>query len=253
MSPGADQFSVLPRHIAFIMDGNGRWARQRGFARTHGHEKGVEVLRTITRRCVDLGVEEMTCFALSTENFRRRPDDEIDFLLDLLARYLSKESDELDELGVRLKFIGRIEELPPGCRADLERSVRSSSANEKMTLRLAINYGGRCEIVDAARQIAREVAGGTLDPAKVDEKEIESRLYEPMMPDPDLVIRTAGDLRISNFLLWQSSYSELYFAPSSWPDFTTADLDRALEAYQERERRFGSIGVDESSDSGDRG
>lgn len=233
------------------MDGNGRWANQRGLARNRGHEEGAEVLRRVTRRCVELGVEEVTCFALSTENYLQRTDEEIGFLLDLLARYLSRESDELDELGVRLKFIGRLDELPAECREDLERAVTTTRGNDKMVLRLAINYGGRCEIVDAARQIAEAVDAGTFSPQEIDEEAISKRLYEPQMPDPDLVIRTAGDLRISNFLLWQSSYSEFFFASCSWPDFTTDELDRALLAFQERERRFGAIKNRSSNERGE--
>ena len=232
---------AVPRHIAFIMDGNGRWAESRGLPRAAGHGQGAETLRAITRRAVERGVEEVTCYALSTENLLRRPPDEVDGLMELLRLYLARDRSEIDELGVQLRFIGRRHELPANVQADLETAERQSAGHNRMILRLAINYGSRSELVDAARAIAEACQRGELDPRDIDESHIAGHLYDPSMRDPDLLIRTAGEERISNFLLWQISYSELYFAPCAWPDFGPERLDEAIDAYCRRRRKYGGI------------
>ncbi len=237
----ATRDDAVPRHVALIMDGNGRWAEARRLARARGHEQGAETLRAVTRRAIAIGVEELTCYALSTENIRRRPPEEVEGLMELLRLYLHRDRSELDELGVRLRFIGRLGELPVAVREDLARAERESAANGGLILRLAINYGSRSELVDAARALAEACGRGELDPAAIDESDLEARLYEPSMSDPDLLVRTAGEQRVSNFLLWQISYSELYFAPCPWPDFGPDRFDEAIEAYRNRRRKYGGI------------
>lgn len=231
----------MPRHIALIMDGNGRWAESRGLPRARGHEQGAETLRAVTRRAVERGVAELTCYALSTENLRRRPPEEVEGLMELLRLYLNRERDEARELGVRLRFIGRLSELPDAVREDLARAERESAGHGGMVLRLAINYGSRAELLDAARDLARACRRGELEPDEIDEAALVARLYDPTMPDPDLLVRTAGEQRVSNFLLWQLSYSELFFAPCPWPDFGPERLDEAIESYRSRRRKYGGI------------
>ena len=232
---------VVPQHIAFIMDGNGRWAEARGLARAHGHERGAETLRAITRRCSELGVSEITCYALSTENLRRRPPDEVRDLMGLLSHYLKSDRADIDELEIQLKFIGRRGELPPDTQDELIDAERSTSHHRGMILRLAINYGSRSELADAARSLAERAVRGEIDPSAIDEEAFAAALDDPAMPDPDLLIRTAGEERVSNFLLWQISYAELYFARCPWPDFGPERLEEAIEAYAQRRRKYGAI------------
>lgn len=232
---------ILPRHVAIIMDGNGRWAKSRGFLRLRGHEEGAEALRRITRHAAKIRVPQISFFALSTENFRRRPRVEIEFLMRLLKSYLIRERNELDENNIRLTTIGHVEELPADVLREMEITTQGSARHTGMTLRLALNYGSRQEIAGAARRIAELVRDGRLDPASVDEDSFRRFLYDPAMPDPDLIIRTAGELRLSNFFLWQASYSELWAAPVLWPDFDVSHFEAALDSYGLRQRKFGSL------------
>ncbi len=230
----------IPRHIAVIMDGNGRWARQQGFLRVRGHESGAESVREITRTCARIGVERLTLYAFSSENWKR-PRLEVDFLMKLLKRYLVQERDEIMENNIRLQAIGRIGELPADVRKELDRTRDLSASNTGMILCLALNYGARQELADAVRRIAEEAKAGRLDPAKIGEETIAAHLYAPSAPDPDLLIRTGGDVRVSNFLLWQISYTELLVTPVKWPDFRKPHLFEAIRDYARRDRRFGAI------------
>jgi undecaprenyl diphosphate synthase len=231
----------LPGHVALIMDGNGRWARAQGFLRFRGHERGADALRRITRHAARLGIREITFFALSTENYRRRPRPEIDFLMRLLCDYLVGEREELAENNIRLKTIGRVHELPPAVVAEMEKTVEGSSRHTGMVLRLALNYGSRQEIVEAVRRAAQAVRDGLLSPEAIDEGTVARFLYDPEMPDPDLLIRTAGEVRLSNFFLWQASYTELWITDVLWPDFDVPHLEGALQAFQVRRRNFGAV------------
>ena len=238
MSARAD-IACVPRHVAVIMDGNGRWAKQRGRPRLFGHRAGADSLRAILRACRDHGVEYLTVYAFSTENWVR-PQDEVSGLMSLLKTFLKKDEHELHENEVRLRVTGRIQDLPKAVRAELERVIEATKNYEKGHLILALSYGGRAEIVDAVRVLAAEAKAGRIDPAKIDEKAIAARLYLPDVPDPDLMIRTSGELRLSNFLLWELSYSEFYFTETLWPDFREADFAKALEEYARRQRRYGA-------------
>jgi len=230
----------LPRHIAIIMDGNGRWARQRGLPRIEGHRRGVATVRRITEHCARLGVEQLTLYCLSSENWRR-PEAELQFLMHLLEQYMIEERALLMRQRVRLAIIGRRAGIPDDTLAALDRTVELCAANEGMRLCLAINYGSRGEIADAARSLARDAAAGRLDPESIDEDAIAARLDTAGMPDPDLLIRTAAEMRVSNFLLWQISYAELWVTEVAWPEFAAADLDAALTAFATRDRRFGGL------------
>jgi undecaprenyl diphosphate synthase len=230
----------LPRHVAIIMDGNGRWAEARGLARIKGHRVGAESVRAVTRHAARLGLEQLTLFAFSTENWRR-PRHEVTYLWRLLRRYLVEERDELMDNGIRLTAIGRLDGLPEAVRSALDETKRITERNGKMTLCLALNYGGRTEIVDAARSLASDVAAGRVAAEAIDEAAIQSRLYQPGMPPLDLLVRTAGELRVSNFLLWQLSYAELVVVDTCWPDFREEELEAALAEYGTRVRRFGGI------------
>jgi len=231
--------TCIPRHVAVIMDGNGRWAKQRGRPRIFGHRAGAESLRAALRSCRDHGVEFLTVYAFSTENWVR-PADEVSGLMSLLKTFLKKDEHELHENQVRLRVTGRIQDLPKVVRAELER-VRAATKNyEKGHLILALSYGGRTEIADAVRAIACKVKAGELDPEKIDEAEISRHLYLPDVPDPDLMIRTSGELRLSNFLLWELSYAEFYFTDTLWPDFREPHFAEALAEYSRRQRRFGA-------------
>jgi undecaprenyl diphosphate synthase len=225
------------------MDGNGRWARERGLSRARGHAEGAESVRVITRECAKIGIKRLTLYAFSTENWRR-PKREVDFLMRLLKRFLVRERREIMDNNIRFAAIGRLEELPAAVRKELERTVEMSRKNTGMTLCLALNYGGRQEIADAARRIARDAASGKIKPDEIDEVRFTSYLYDPDMPDPDLVIRTSGEMRLSNFLLWQNSYAEIYSTMTFWPDFRLEELKKALQDYARRERRFGAISDD---------
>ncbi len=231
----------LPRHVAIIMDGNGRWAQKQGLPRIEGHRQGVSSVRRITEHAARLGIEQLTLYCLSSENWRR-PETELAFLMQLLGHYMIEERDLLMQQRIRLSVIGRREGLPPGTLSDVDRTVELCAGNDGMRLCLAINYGSRGEIVDAARALAVEVAAGRLDPEAIDEAALAARLNTDGMPDPDLLIRTAGEMRLSNFLLWQISYAELWVTPVEWPAFTEEHLEQALQDFARRDRRFGGIG-----------
>jgi undecaprenyl diphosphate synthase len=230
----------LPRHVAIIMDGNGRWAQNRGLPRIEGHRRGVASVRRITEHCARSGIGQLTLYCLSSENWRR-PETELRFLMHLLEQYMVEERSLLMRQRIRLSVIGRRAGLPPETLAALDRTVELCAGNDGMRLCLAINYGSRAEIVDAARSIAEDVAAGRLPPEAVDEDSFAARLDTAGMPDPDLLIRTAGEMRISNFLLWQISYAELWVTPVAWPEFEERHLDEALAAFASRDRRFGGL------------
>lgn len=235
---------VLPRHVALIMDGNGRWARQRGFLRLRGHETGADSLRRITRYCARIGIEELTIYALSTENYLRRPRAEVSFLMKLLKDYLVDERQELADGDIRLRAIGRTWEFPEDIQRELEITRAGSADYSGMTLRLALNYGGRGEIVDGLRRFADAVACGDADVEELrslDEAGFRRFLYDPEMSDPELVIRTGGENRLSNFLLWQASYAEIWVTDVLWPDFDVEDLNHGLEFFSARPRKFGAV------------
>jgi undecaprenyl diphosphate synthase len=234
----------LPRHIAIIMDGNGRWARRQGLPRVEGHLRGVQSVRTTVEECCRLGIEQLTLYCLSVENWKR-PQTELDFLMALLHRYLLDERAEIMEQNIRFTTIGRRTGLPDEVLGEIDENIRISSGNTGMTLCLAINYGGRTEIVDAVRTIAEQVRQGTLDPQAIDEETIGNALYTAGRPDPDLLIRTAGEMRVSNYLLWQISYAELWVTERCWPEFDRAALHEALRDYARRERRFGALKDDD--------
>lgn len=230
----------LPRHVAIIMDGNGRWASRQGLPRIVGHRRGIQSVRSVVEEGCRLGLEQLTLYCLSVENWKR-PARELTFLMRLLRHFLVAERRELMEQDVRVTMIGRRDGLPPEVLAEYERTARQTARNTGMTLCLAVNYGGRTEIADAAQRLAQDVKAGRLLPEQVDESLFESYLYTAGMTDPDLLIRTAGEMRISNFLLWQISYAELWITPKLWPDFRGDDLIAACRAYAARERKFGGL------------
>ncbi len=230
----------LPRHVAVIMDGNGRWARQRGLPRVEGHLRGVQSVRATVEECCRLGIEQLTLYCLSVENWKR-PQHELDFLMTLLHKYLLDERAEIMAQNIRFGTIGRRAGLPDNVLAEIDENIRLSSANTGMTLCLAINYGGRTEIVDAVRALAEQARQGTLAPEAIEEETVSGALYTAGMPDPDLLVRTAGEMRVSNYLLWQISYAELWVTDLCWPDFDRAALHQALRDYGQRERRFGGL------------
>ena len=239
--PGAD--APFPRHIAIIMDGNGRWAQERSLRRILGHREGIRSVREVTTECARLGVESLTLYSFSVENWKR-PSTEVRYLMGLLAKFLVKERPTLMENGVRLRAIGRLADLPAPALAALRETEALTRDNTGMLLRLALSYGGRTEIADAVQAIARDARAGTLDPDAIDEETLRGYLYDPRTPDPDLLIRTAGEMRLSNFLLWQISYSELYVSKVCWPEFRKAELEEALRAYASRKRKFGGLIAD---------
>jgi undecaprenyl diphosphate synthase len=230
----------LPRHVAIIMDGNGRWAKRRGFPRIEGHRRGVNSVRATVEECCRLGIGQLTLYCLSVENWKR-PRMELDFLMTLLHKFLLKERAEIMDQNIRFTMIGRRDGLPASVLGEVDENIRISENNTGMVLCLAINYGARTELVDAVRRLAMEVKAGTLDPDAIDESAISDSLYTAGMPDPDLLIRTAGEMRVSNFLLWQISYAELWVTEKCWPEFDTATLHAALTEYARRERRFGGL------------
>jgi undecaprenyl diphosphate synthase len=236
----APAFERIPRHVAIIMDGNGRWARRLGLSRRRGHSEGAESVRVIVRECARLGVEQLTLYAFSTENWRR-PKTEVRLLMGLMKRFLISERGELMENNLRLRAIGRLEELPEDVRKELEKSIQICGKNTGMVVRLALNYGGRQEILDAARKMAAELRRNGQEPKYWTERDFARGFYDPEMTDPDLLIRTGGEMRLSNFLLWQVSYAELWFTKTCWPEFRAAHLRQALHAYAHRERRFGGL------------
>jgi undecaprenyl diphosphate synthase len=229
-----------PRHIAIIMDGNGRWAQRQNLPRIAGHERGVDSVRRTTEECARLEIEQLTLYCLSSENWKR-PQTEINFLMHLLEQYMIEERATIMNNNVRVRMLGRREDIPDQVLRELDKTVEMSGANSGLWLNLAINYGGRAEIVDAVRNIGRQIAAGELRPDDVGEDTIASRLYTAAAPDPDLLIRTAGELRISNFLLWQISYSEIWVTQKCWPEFDEATLHEAIRAYAARNRRFGGL------------
>jgi undecaprenyl diphosphate synthase len=230
----------LPRHIAVIMDGNGRWAQERGKQRIQGHLQGVASVRRTIEECCRLGIGQLTLYCFSTENWKR-PAEEIEFLMTLLKEYLIKERAEIMAQNIRFSVIGRRDQLADFVLAEIDENIRVSRGNTGMTLCLAINYSGRSEIVDAVRTLAERVRVGTLSPTDIDEAAIAGALYTSGMPEPDLLIRTAGEMRISNFLLWQISYAELWVTEKCWPDFDEATLRQAMHDFAGRERRFGGL------------
>lgn len=231
----------MPAHVAVIMDGNGRWARRRGFVdRVRGHEAGIDSVRETTRTSAQLGLRALTLYAFSKENWRR-PETEVRALMALLTRFLVAERDELMENNIRLGTIGCREDLPDKAREALEEALRLTAGNTGMRLTLALSYGGRDELVRAAREIARRAADGRIVPEAIDERTLGGLLDTADLPDPDLLVRTSGELRISNFLLWQAAYAEIYVTPVLWPDFRRLQLLEALVEYQHRERRYGGV------------
>ena len=238
--PPAAAGDRLPRHVAIIMDGNGRWAQQRGLPRIEGHRQGVKSVRRITEECARLGIEQLTLYCLSSENWRR-PQAELTFLMHLLEQYMIEERALLMRERIRVAMIGRRDGLPPSTLAELDTTIDMCRDNPGLKLCLAVNYGARTEIVEAARRLAHDARAGLLDPADIDEHRFASRLDTAGMPDPDLLIRTAGEMRVSNFLLWQISYAELWVTDMLWPDFDEPLLAEALAAYAARDRRFGGL------------
>jgi len=230
----------LPKHVAIIMDGNGRWAVKRGLPRSVGHRAGVKSLREIVRLAGELAIPALSAYAFSTENWRR-PPDEVSFLMDLFVEYAERELPELKQNGVRVKVIGRVAELPARVQEAVAHLERETRGGERLVLNIAVNYGGRWEIVDAVRAIAQEVKKGLLSPEEIDENVFGNYLYTAGLPDPDLLIRPAGEMRVSNFLLWQLAYTEFYLTPVLWPDFGRAEFLQALVTFQRRERRFGGL------------
>lgn len=228
----------IPRHVAIIMDGNGRWAAQRGLSRSDGHRAGAEPVRTVLAEARKTGIQYLTLYAFSTENWGR-PAEEVQGLFELLLQYLKGELKELVERDIRLAAIGDLDSLPSLARQALEAAIEYTAGDRALTLTLALSYGSRAELTRAARLLALEAAAGRLDPDSLNPADIESRLWTAGMPAPDLLIRTGGDMRLSNFLLWQCAYTEFYFTPTLWPDFGAGDFQAALNSFQKRERRFG--------------
>jgi undecaprenyl diphosphate synthase len=239
-SPDASQLNIpierVPAHVAIIMDGNGRWAKQRGLSRMEGHEAGTENIRRILSRAAELGIRYLTLWAFSTENWRR-PAEEVEGLMRILGSAIESETTELHKQGARLRHIGDLDALQPDLRQSVLEAIELTKDNSRIVLTLAFNYGGRQELINAISHMLRD----GVDPDTVDESTVERYLYMPDLPDADLIVRTSGEWRLSNFLLWQSAFSELYFTPKFWPDFGPADLDEAVVDYSQRERRFGGI------------
>jgi undecaprenyl diphosphate synthase len=233
-SKDMESITALPRHVAFILDGNGRWAEKRGLPRLEGHRAGVINVRRILRYLNKLGVEFVTLYTFSTENWNR-PADEVNGIFDILEEMVGREARELHKNGVRIRHIGRLEGLPEGVQKSVKEAVKLTENNKGMTLGVALNYGGRAEILDVIRRITAE----KVSPQDIDEKMFSKYLYTAGFPDVDLIIRTSGEMRTSNFLIWQSAYSEYYFTPVLWPDFNEKELEKALLAYSRRQRRFG--------------
>jgi undecaprenyl diphosphate synthase len=231
-----ERINALPRHVAFILDGNGRWAAQRGLTRLEGHRAGVKNIRPIIRCLGKHGVDYVTLYAFSTENWSR-PEDEVNGIFNILEEVIGRETRELHKNGVKIRHIGRLQGLPEGVQKSVKEAVRLTENNKGMTLGIALNYGGRAEILDAVRCITAE----KVLPEDIDERVFNKYLYTAGFPDVDLMIRTSGEMRTSNFLIWQSAYSEYYFTPVLWPDFNEEELEKALLAYSQRQRRFGGL------------
>jgi undecaprenyl diphosphate synthase len=239
MSAKNDDLSI-PKHIAIIMDGNGRWAKERNLPRTEGHRRGADSVETITRCCGELGVEFLTLYAFSTENWKR-PKSEVSALMKMLERFLKSKTPELMKQNVRLQAIGRLHDLPPGAQVQLHKSIEQTSQNTGLTLILALSYGSREEILDGIRSLLDSVEKGHLDRAMIDADVFSKHLYTRYYPDPDLLIRTSGEMRLSNFLLWQMSYTEFYITQTLWPDFRKEELLDAIREFTRRDRRFGGV------------
>jgi undecaprenyl diphosphate synthase len=230
----------LPRHIAIIMDGNGRWAQKRGLPRTMGHKAGVEAIREIVKTCSNLGVEVLTVYAFSTENWRR-PKEEVGVLMNLLTDYLRRELNELHGNKVKVRMIGDMTQLPQEAQLELRNSIIQTQNNPGLVLNLALNYGGRAEITNAVKKISEKAFQGTIKPEEITEEMIDEALFTAGLPDPDLLIRTSGEMRLSNFLLWQLAYTEIVVTDCLWPDFNPEALVEAIRAFQKRERRYGGL------------
>ncbi len=241
-SEHSEPLATIPRHVAIIMDGNGRWAKSRRLPRIEGHRAGVESIRDTLRACNELHIPYLTLYAFSNENWQR-PKDEVSFLMKLLSDYLDMEFLELKKNNIRFQVIGRIDMLPSEIQQKIIRNINETKSNTALVLTLALSYSGRLEIVDAVKTIAGKVKDGILDIQKIDEKTLEQHLYTAGLPDPDFLIRTSGEMRISNFLLWQMSYTEIYVTDILWPDFRKKDFFEAIEQYQKRERRFGRTNI----------
>jgi len=234
----------LPKHIAIIMDGNGRWAKRRHLPRIAGHKRGVEAVRDVIQTAARIHIPAVTLYAFSVENWKRRPKTEVSFLMALLRTYLKREVPLMNENNIRMEYIGRQHELPPEVQERMEWARQATAKNTGMIMTLALNYGARTELVDAFESIVRSALNnGGLSHLKIDEALINQHLYTSHLPDPDLVIRTSGEMRLSNFLLWQLAYAEIYVTPTLWPDFDGVHLLSAIEEYQKRERRYGGLGA----------
>jgi undecaprenyl diphosphate synthase len=240
MSAAAKDLKVIPRHVAIIMDGNGRWARERGLPRTEGHRAGAETVRRVTEACSEVGVEFLTLYAFSSENWKR-PAREVAALMKLLEQFLRQKTPEMVEQNIRLQAIGRLNDLPKSCQEQLHRSIEATAQNSGLTLILALSYGGREEILDGVKSLLESIERGHLDKGMIDTEVFSKHLYTRYYPDPDLLIRTSGELRLSNFLLWQLSYTELWITPTLWPDFGREHFLEAVRDYGQRQRRFGGL------------
>jgi undecaprenyl diphosphate synthase len=229
--------SALPKHVAIIMDGNGRWAGKRGMPRVAGHRAGINSVREVVEGSAELGIPVLTLYAFSVENWKR-PQPEVSTLMSLLKEYLNKEIENIHRNNIRFRTIGRTRELDPSVQAELEKAIARTAANTGMVFNVALNYGGRAEIVDAVNSILKSAGGSTVP---ISESDFEKQLYTAGLPDPDLLIRTSGEIRISNFLLWQIAYAEIYVTEALWPDFGKKDLHAAIVAFQKRERRYGGL------------
>lgn len=230
----------IPRHIAIIMDGNGRWAKSKGLPRSAGHKAGAETVRNIVESCIELGVKHLTLYAFSSENWNR-PPSEVDALMGLLEKFLKQKTKEMQKRDVKLNAIGRTAMLPPSTQKALAEAIETTKDNKTMTMTLALSYGSREEIVDAVKSIAAQVKNGERDIEDINNEAISDSLYTADIPDPDLLIRTSGEQRLSNFLLWQLSYAEFYISDKNWPTFTDSDLKQAILCFQKRHRRYGAL------------
>lgn len=240
MPASKPDLTTVPRHIAIIMDGNGRWAKERGLPRTEGHRRGAESVRAMTEACRELGVQYLTLYAFSSENWKR-PKREVDALMKLLEHYLKREVKEMMKNNIKLQAIGRLHDLPESCQRELHRAIETTANNTELTLILALSYGGREEIVDGVKSLIESIEKGHLDKAMINNEVFSKHLYTRYYPDPDLLIRTSGELRLSNFLPWQLSYTEFYITDKLWPDFRKPELEEAIASYSKRQRRFGSV------------
>ena len=229
-----------PKHVAVIMDGNGRWAQRQGLPRIEGHRRGVSSVRRTTEECARLGVDQLTLYCLSSENWKR-PQSELDFLMHLLEQYMIEERALIMKQDIAVSVIGRRDGIPDSVLQEIDKTIEMSASNKGTRLCLAINYGGRSEMVDAVQRIAKDVSSGDIDIATINEQTISDYLYTSGMPDPDLLIRTAGEMRVSNFLLWQISYAELWVTPKCWPEFEVSDLHQAMRDFADRDRRYGGL------------